>query len=539
MLVGWQDRDTAMGERQGYHNRGGQTKILRGDEARSLLERQISEHSSGLLSTLAKYQASSAVRAWHDTIRAIEEFINIPLVGLDDVGLIRWLTAVPLDDRFLRDPWKVWHAVGRALEPHFDTGTVERFCRLMIQIAAFGRGFRLHGQSSFGAGITLRTVGDAVTYMQSRRRHFVSLLYLLPAACKGQTKLASLDTLNVLLPQVEHSCVTITSMYLKLALLETLPDFALEADDVGALASHWLETLDPGFFDPERASIVVMNELRGEQISAFPVEPVDPRKVFSAAELRNSIKLLSATYEAFGLKDSDFETMASIVMGLSGRCREDYFVAIGKADLRKLLEAQDRIDPVVLYRLLVSRPSTDYSECTSAFHPFIDVGDAVVSNVNLLSRFLYAFKNVHLGSRRRFQINAGFIFEDMVARDLRRIGFEVTEIKRINRKEFDVVATCGDIIYNFQCKNNWIDLAKVEADRALFARYNRRLANYYARALKKEEARERLLKEKLGLDQIAHFVVSRFPAITTDARIICYNGIDKLSELVRPAGASA
>jgi hypothetical protein len=149
----------------------------------------------------------------------------------------------------------------------------------------------------------------------------------MPAACKGQTKLASLDPLNVLLPQVEHSSVTITSLYLKLALLETIPDFALEADDAGALASHWLETLDPGFFDPERASIVAMNELRGEQISAFPVESVDPRKIFSAAELRNSIKLLSATYEVFGLKDSDFETVASIVMGLSARCRDDNFVA--------------------------------------------------------------------------------------------------------------------------------------------------------------------------------------------------------------------
>lgn len=137
------------------------TKFLRGDEARSLLEKQISEHNNGLLSALANYQASNAVRVWHDTIRAIEEFVNILLVDLDDEALIGWLASIPLDDRFLRDPGSVWHAVGRALEPHFERGTIERFCRLMIQIAAIGSGSRQHGQVDFGAGISLRTVGDA------------------------------------------------------------------------------------------------------------------------------------------------------------------------------------------------------------------------------------------------------------------------------------------------------------------------------------------------------------------------------------------
>jgi hypothetical protein len=63
----------------------------------------------------------------------------------------------------------------------------------------------------------------------------------------------------------------------------------------------------------------------------------------------------------------------------------------------------------------------------------VDLGAILVSNVNLLSRFLYSFKNIHLGSRRRFQIHAGFIFEDMVKRDLAGMGFTVTDIKRINR----------------------------------------------------------------------------------------------------------
>ena len=112
------------------------------------------------------------------------------------------------------------------------------------------------------------------------------------------------------------------------------------------------------------------------------------------------------------------------------------------------------------------------------------------------------------------------------------MGFNVTGIKRINRKEFDVVTTLGDVIYNFQCKNNWIDMAKVESNRALYVRYNRALTSYYAKALIKEEKREKLLKEKLGIDNIEHYVISRFPVITTDARIVCYNKIGDLLMLV-------
>lgn len=247
----------------------------------------------------------------------------------------------------------------------------------------------------------------------------------------------------------------------------------------------------------------------------------------SAAELRNGAKLIGATYEAFGLKDSDFSAMGLLVVAFARHCRDDYYVEIGKEKFRSMLRAQSAIDPVELEALLVNKPS-DYATNTDAYQPFLDLGDRVVSNINLLSRFLYAFKNVHLGSRRRFQIHAGFIFEDMVKRDLDRMGFTVTSIKRINRKEFDVVATRGSVIFNIQCKNNWIDLSKIEAERALFVRYNRSLTNYYARALKKERSRDHLLKQQLGMDKVVHYVVSRFPVIGADPAVINYNQIDRL-----------
>src|SRR3546814_579765 len=74
---------------------------------------------------------------------------------------------------------------------------------------------------------------------------------------------------------------------------------------------------------------------------------------------------------------------------------------------------------------------------------------------------------------------------------------------------------------------SWIDLGKLESDRRLLARYNRRLDRYYRNALRKEAGREGLLLGKLGLARIEHHVISRFPVITDNPRIINYN---KLAE---------
>ena len=397
----------------------------------------------------------------------------------------------------------------------------------MLYAGAMGEAFAAHGLDASSAGITLNTVGGAVNYFQSRRRHFVSLLYTMPYACSGSLALRPYDALTVLMPQVEHSCVAITGFHQQLALLEALPDFCLETDHVGAVASHDFKALDDHFLEPERASIQAMAELRADKFTMPVMENLDRKKIFSAAELRNGVKLIGAAYEAFDLKDSEFSTISLLVIAFARHCRDDYYVEIRKEKFRSMLRAQFVLNPIELETLLVNKPS-DYATNTNAYQPFIDLGDRLVSNVNLLTRFLYAFKNVHLGSRQRFQIHAGFIFEDMVKRDLDRMGFNVTNIKRINRKEFDVVATRGGVVFNIQCKNNWIDFSKIEADRALFVRYNRSLTNYYSRALKKERDREHLLKKELGMDKVIHYVISRFPVIGADPAVINYNQIDRL-----------
>ena len=59
------------------------------------------------------------------------------------------------------------------------------------------------------------------------------------------------------------------------------------------------------------------------------------------------------------------------------------------------------------------------------------------------------------------------------------------------------------------------------------SRYNRRLVSYYEKALKDEFDKEHHLVEKLGVDKIKHFVISRFPVITNNENIIPFNRLEE------------
>src|SRR3546814_7070216 len=82
-----------------------------------------------------------------------------------------------------------------------------RFMITMLRITRANVGLRASGRN-LAAGFTLNTVGEAVGYFQSRRRHFVSLLYLMADACKGTKKLEPEHAFDVLLPVVEYCCIS-------------------------------------------------------------------------------------------------------------------------------------------------------------------------------------------------------------------------------------------------------------------------------------------------------------------------------------------
>jgi hypothetical protein len=188
-------------------------------------------------------------------------------------------------------------------------------------------------------------------------------------------------------------------------------------------------------------------------------------------------------------------------------------------------------------RRALLRNENCYVANTNSYAPFVAVGTLLRSSVTLLSRFLYNWKNLCLYRDRRFQIRSGFIFERTVGDALRRQGFLLTGIKRLHRKEFDVVTTREGVIFNVQCKNNLIDPSRLEADPKLFARYNRVRAASYERALRKEVGREALLTAELGIERVEHLVITRFPIATDNPRVVAFSRIEELGALAAELAA--
>src|SRR3546814_13324373 len=100
------------------------------------------------------------------------------------------------------------------LTPLFGPDLARRFMLTMLRITRANVGLRASGRI-LAAGFTLNTVGEDVGSFQSRRRHFVSLLYLMADACKGTKKLEPEPAFAVLLPVAAYCCISFPGRYLK------------------------------------------------------------------------------------------------------------------------------------------------------------------------------------------------------------------------------------------------------------------------------------------------------------------------------------
>jgi hypothetical protein len=263
-------------------------------------------------------------------------------------------------------------------------------------------------------------------------------------------------------------------------------------------------------------------------------EPLSLDRLFSAAELRNDILAIEAVYAEFDLADTGFAPAAALVRRLStDYIDRDFWVAIDPTDFAVLT---NQLGVSQALRSALVHSAQGYVGGLSTYAPFVLVDGVYRSTVTLLSRFLYYWRAQSLDRQKLYQIRAGFILEGAVASQLTRQGFDVQDITRINRHEFDVVCLRDDVIWNIQCKNNFIDLALVDTDAHRFARYNAMLVRAYERALTKERGREHLLKSRLSLDTVQHLVVSRFPIVSDNPRMVPFSRIARFAAIADSLG---
>lgn len=491
------------------------TEIL----SRTQLENRIIELQVRMLAELAPYEVESAVCFWLDTLRGIEELINLFTIDWDDDSFELQLAEFPvLRFEILGVEFQ---EIRQRLVERFSVQLANRISNLLIQGQIIAMAFAAKGVVEVATGF--QSLGSMIGYLQSRRRHFVGLLHLMATACRGSVRVTQADTLNVFLPIVEFSALPM--MGAQYSLMVKLAQERLGIpEDVGAE----LAMLNNLFLEPERVSIDEMPML-SERLQMLEVkETLLPDRLFSAAELRNDILLMEAAYAEFDLRGTDFSTASSLVRRLSqDHISRDFWIQISPAELMRLT-TQVGASPALVSALTCQRDS--YMECLSSYAPLVLVGGRYLSTVTLLSRFMYSWRARILDRKKRFQIRAGFIFEDQVKFALEKQNFVVQDIVRINRQEFDVVTFRDGVIWNVQCKNNFVGLESVDSNAVAYARYNRGLVRSYEKALTKERNREHLLKDRLSINDVQHMVVSRFPVVTDNLRIVVFSRIADFAE---------
>lgn len=474
-------------------------------------------------STLAPFEPKSTFEIWFSTYRGIEELINLPGELEDDALCDRILGLVLLD---MQGACRELPAIHAGLKAQFASSVAMRLVKTLLQVQAVAISFAMH---KIPAAQQMVTVGAAIGYLQSRRRLLLAFLHTIPGVCRGGQKLGELDGLNQFMYLIETAGLAMTSMHQNLMLARVYPDFELKVDNVGALASHSFNALDSLFLEPERTAITEMIDVN---ISGFKRVPVSSNLIFSKAELENNLGLIAATYAEFNLQDTSYGALAAFTLSLLPEVVDEYFVRLPTKHFDELCAVAGL--PESLKKALVVAGS-DFVNNTSTYAPFTRDGGDLVTSVTLLSRFANHWKNTCLNRVRRYQIRSGFIFEKSVKEALREQGFNVTDIKRIKHAEFDVVATLNGVIYNVQCKNNLVDLNRIEADVRRFVRYNRTLDQAYIRALEKERAREGVLLSELGLSEIRHFLVSRYPVATQNPNVLAFGEICRFKAIAVPA----
>lgn len=481
---------------------------------------RIADHENRIATGLASYEPRTATLAWFETLRAVEELINLPTADWAGDPFERRLYAhSPV--WLLLEPRRL-EQVRQQLARRFTQNFANRFANLMVQCAAIAVSFQYHGLADLAG--QLATVGKAIDYFQSRRRHLVTLLHILPTACRGRVPVAQLDTLNNFLPIVE-----IDALQLMGAHNARLMQHAWGKLDISVDGAPELDMLDAFHLEPERSRITEMVLTDEGQAMLQQREALPTGWLFSGAELRNDLVLIKAAYAEFNLEKTAFGPAAALIRALSTRFVDrDFWIEIKPVELARLCDELAVPDAL---RTALTHTGASYFQALSTYAPLVLVAGTYRSTVTLLSRFAYWWRARTLDRIKRFQIRAGFLFEGAVSAELEAQGFELHDITRINHREFDVVTTRGETIWNIQCKNNFTDLDRVDNHPVRFARYNKGLVRAYERTLVKERARETLLQSRLGIERIEHVVVSRFPVLTTNPRIIPFNRLPAFTRL--------
>lgn len=486
--------------------------ILEGKALEELLERGANEHEISIIDKLEQFDPNNLFHIWRNFIWYVEEFINIGFELQDDE--LNRFASCRIDyncvlNGSLNTPIEI-------VKNKFGSEVAGRFQKLLMMIYCMKSIY-----DSYSIDImNFNTVGEALSFMQSRRFHYHTLLKLIPIYSKGEKTLDLIDVMNEFEYYVDICMVGITTAYQQIAQLKCIKGIKGVITQNGIEFNKEFSPLEDYFCNPIRLSqldLIKFTNLPKVQ------NPSRQGKLYSIEELKEMIHNDGVLFSDYGLNHHrHYKMILKLLDDIIPFFTNEYFIDIAENDFIKIQKKYEN--------LCLCNEYEDYEEIASSVVPFVKCGSYYYSNNYAVLRFIENEIYSILYKIRRYQIKSGFIFEEKVTQVLEKYGYKRDRsVKRIKRKEFDVVCVKGDCIYNFQCKNNYINVKDFGLSYiSMLCNANKRLESLYEKALRKEEKRENLLIKKIGISNIKHFVVSRFPIFTNNPRIINYNDLEKL-----------
>lgn len=486
-------------------------------EIDTIFEDSIKYHIDSFYKTISEYDPKHLYSHWRSIVRSIDEIINIPL-ELSEVA--EKVSFLGLNFNFLdHENMAKLKSVLDILEKRFEKNIAVRFQQLAMMCFAIDSSYRSQGIFNLqGSNLHLSDTSSAINYLQSRRAYYVTTLSLIPKIAKGGKVVPYIDTLNFLQYTMDSCLVNITTSYYNLLLNHCLPDFEMESDGSIAKRNFEYNHLESFFMEPERLSLIDQMELRPDIVVPKQMLPKDNNKLFSFSEIANAMALFEGAFDKYSLdRNKEFIELNKLFYDIAVYLKDDFHIVIEEDAFQRIAS---KYKSFTLYF-----SSDDYFENLNSYSPFQKVDGTFYTTVVLLTRFVYRTLSQSLLKNKTFQIHSGFVFEDKASKILESKGYLPAGITRINHKEFDLITIKNKKVYNFQCKNNFIDISRVNYDYKKIGRFNKRLCRYYENALIKEEKRENLIMSKTGINDIEHFVISRFPVITRNDRIINFTDL--------------
>ncbi|PQJ09613.1 hypothetical protein CJD36_016875 [Flavipsychrobacter stenotrophus] len=493
------------------------TGKISGKQLEDFFTNAIEHQKQNINNAIQEFEMPQLFNNWRILIRSIDEIINIPyeLKSAEETGHFLELDF----DLLETDNINRLNSELGIIRERFGIQVAERLEKLCMMSFLIHEEYQHNGFYKFLGNVNLSNAINAILFFQSRRLYYVAIQSLIPKISQGKKRIQYSELLNHFQPIIDSNMVGITSSYQYLLQNESLTDFEMTSDGLMAGGNFAYTHLEGFFTEPERLSLLDQLELRPDIVVIKKQLPKSDKLIFSFSEVANTMLLFEGAFDKYQIDQrKEFIELNSFFLEVGVYIIDDFDIVIPRDDFNIIATKYPKFE--------LSVNSSDYFAVLNSFAPFQEAADNYHSTIVFLARFAYRTLSLCLLKNKTFQINSGFIFEHKISEILTKNGFNVLPIKRIKRKEFDLITTKNGKVYNFQCKNNFLDITKVGMNYKKIGRLIKLLCTSYEKALVKEAGRETLIKEATGINDIEHFVVSRFPVITRNQKIINFNDLE-------------